>query len=119
MTDDDRPAPAALPDRVAPTVRLRLARSQRLQRRLKIAFTCSEACTTALDLERGRARLARATKRGAASKRATATLTLSKRTLARLRRMRARRVRTALTLKARDAAGNTRTVKRALTLVRR
>jgi hypothetical protein len=111
-------------DRTAPKVRL-LTRRARLRSRLRLRVRCSEACrsTVQLRLPRTRARrlgLPAVLARGTASTRragtATATLRVSRRTLARLRRVLPERLE--LRLVVRDAAGNARTARRTLTMRR-
>jgi hypothetical protein len=126
---DADPAPPTAPrtaaDRTAPTARLSLARSLRLTRRLRVPFTCSEACIALVELRLDarsarrahlRARLARGTAKGKAGRRAAVSLRLSRTTLARLRRARVTRASVVLTV--RDAAGNRRVVRKAIRLRR-
>jgi hypothetical protein len=111
------PAPPLLADVTAPALRLVRARVQRLGRDLRVSATCDEPCdllaTGALRFSSGVAaskKLRPARAHGESGARVTLRLRLSRAARARARRTVARggRVTAAVTLTARDAAGNQR-----------
>ena len=116
-------APPPAPDTVAPRLVVTVSgvRSLATRRRLRVAITSDEVATVRIA---GRLRgLASFTSRGAsvpAARRTVLNARITPRAARRLRRTLARkRVIAALTIAASDAAGNTRTVARRLTIPRR
>jgi hypothetical protein len=122
-------APAA--DVTAPTVRVNVARTQRVRRlrgRLPVRVRCSEACAVAakLTVDRATARRLRIGRRTATVARGSATLAGKGTTYVFLRVKRAvarrlparRTVRARLAITAADRAGNARTARRTLRLAR-
>jgi Ca2+-binding RTX toxin-like protein len=113
-------APAPQPDRLAPTVRVGSARRVRLatalRRGLVVPVSCSEACGIRVDL-RGLGRtLARGTARLSRSGRVLAPVRFT--TTAERELRRTRRLKATLRVTAKDAAGNAKTVSKALVLRR-
>jgi glucose/arabinose dehydrogenase len=116
-TDGSTPAPSVLADVTAPALRLARARMQRLGRAVRVTATCDEPCdllaTGTLRFSSGAAaskRLRPARAHGESGARVTLRLRLSHAQRARARRTLAQggRVTAAVTLTARDAAGNQR-----------
>lgn len=112
-------------DVIAPAVGFGTLRALRLGRSMTIPFTCSEACFARVELRLDRAtarrlrapqRVARGTATALAPGRVRTRLAVSRRTLARLRRV--KRVRAAVRVTATDRFGNTRVVARGVTLRR-
>ena len=126
------PAAQPSPDRTAPIVLVALSRSSarlgRLSRGFAYEFSCNEACTAAgsisadvparksrrTTLAAGTANLAAAGKARLSVKATTA----GRRAIRRLRRGKKRRVKATLTTVVKDAAGNSTTVRKRLTLTR-
>ena len=123
-TPTPAPAPTVAPDRQAPFVLVALDRLPRLsallRRGARFRFMCSEACTATATLRSGRTLLASG--RGTLGAAAVGTLRFSRATGARARAIRrlrrSRRSRVTFSLTVVDAAGNRRTERRTLTLLR-
>jgi hypothetical protein len=114
-------ASGARPDRTAPKVRVSARRRQRARRYIRVAVTCDERCTAALRARALRRRAGGLTRTLVARRRTALRVRLTKA----FRRARHRALRhhrsVALTLRVRaaDTAGNARTVKVRIRLVRR
>jgi hypothetical protein len=105
---------------MAPAVKVRLAGMKKAlkTRRLLVRMRCSEACRAAIGTRLKKVRrLATRHRSLAANKRKTIKLKLSKAVVRKVKRRRFVRVR--VTVRATDAAGNTRTVHRRGRLKRR
>jgi hypothetical protein len=126
------PAAQPTPDRTAPIVLVALSRSSarlgRLSRGFAYEVSCNEACTAtgsiSADVPAGKSRrttLATGTAKLAAGGKARVTVkatTAGRRAIRRLRRGKRRRVKATLTTVVKDAAGNSTTVRKRLTLTR-
>jgi Domain of unknown function (DUF4394) len=118
------PAPILVPDREAPLVLVALDRLPRLSGLLRsgarLRFMCSEACTATGTLRSGRTLLSSG--RGTVARAGIGTLRFTRSTGARARAIRrlrrSRRARVTFALTVVDAAGNRRTQRRTLTLLR-
>jgi len=115
------PTPAA--DTRAPSLRVRVAGRRTLvpRRRLRVAVTANErAAVRATGRLRGVAPFRTARRQAAAARRTVLTVRISRKTARKLRRtLRRKRVVAALTILARDGAGNQRRVSRRIVIRRR